>query len=80
MHEPMVKIVKKLNEKLVGHYTYYGIFSNYIGIRSYYEYAKYHFMKSMRRRSQRPISWKRLIIFMKHIPLKVPRLYVTRGY
>ena len=80
MHEPMVKIVKKLNEKLVGHYTYYGIFSNYIGIRNYYEYAKYHFMKSMRRRSQRPISWKRLLIFMKHIPLKVPRLYVTRGY
>ena len=76
----MKDIVKKLNEKLVGHYTYYGIFSNYSSIKNYYNYVKYHFMKNMRRRSQRPISWERLHIFMEHIPLKVPKLYVTKGY
>ena len=80
IHEPMKDIVKKLNEKLVGHYTYYGIFSNYSSIKNYYNYVKYHFMKNMRRRSQRPISWERLHIFMEHIPLKVPKLYVTKGY
>ena len=80
MHEPMKEIVSKLNEKLIGHYVYYGIFSNYTGVRNFYEYVRSQFMKCMRRRSQRPISWQRLQIFMEHVPLKVPKLYVTNGY
>lgn len=39
MHESIADTIEALNVKLTGHYRYYGIYGNYVGIQKYYKYA-----------------------------------------
>ena len=41
MHESIPDTIEKLNKKLVGHYRYYGIYGNWIGLKKSYSYVKY---------------------------------------
>ena len=52
MHESIAETIKALNEKLTGHYRYYGIYGNYIGLQKYYKYVRQELWKSKRRRDQ----------------------------
>ena len=37
MHESIADTIEALNVKLTGHYRYYGIYGNYIGLQKYYK-------------------------------------------
>jgi len=39
MHESIADTIEALNVKLTGHYRYYGIYGNYIGLQKYYKYG-----------------------------------------
>ena len=52
MHESIPETIKDLNVKLTGHYRYYGIYGNYIGLVKYYVYVRQELWKSKRRRDQ----------------------------
>lgn len=52
MHESIADTIEALNVKLTGHYRYYGIYGNYIGLQKYYKYVRQELWKSKRRRDQ----------------------------
>ena len=44
--------LKALNVKLTGHYRYYGIYGNYVGLRKFYKYVLLELWR--REETQRP--------------------------
>lgn len=75
---PIRKMVKKLNEILVGYYHYYGITDNSASLNSFYNVVRYRLYYWLNRRSQRKSytkeGYKEL---MKQFPLALPRIYVS---
>ena len=60
MHESIPDTIEKLNKKLVGHYRYYGIYGNWIGLKKSYSYVKYELWRTKRRRDQsRWLTWEK---------------------
>jgi len=53
MHGRPSDIIKRLNRKIVGHYTYYGISGNFSGLWGFYKYIEILLYKILRRRSQK---------------------------
>jgi group II intron reverse transcriptase/maturase len=53
MHDPLAKICKSLNRKLVGHYNYYGINGNFESLIKFYKYIRYTLYKWLNRRDQK---------------------------
>ena len=77
MHEPIEKIIKKLNKKLIGHYAYYGITGNYSKIKEFYKYIIDRLFRYLKRRGQRKkITWYKFNGILKKTPVINPRLYV----
>jgi group II intron reverse transcriptase/maturase len=61
--------------KLQGHYNYYGVTDNSIGIRRYYEAAKRLMVKWLRRRSQRHrLDWDKFNRMLNRFPLPFPSI------
>jgi len=61
--------------KLQGHYNYYGVTDNFIGIRRYYEAVKRLMVKWLRRRSQRHrLNWEKFNLMLHRYPLPLPRI------
>lgn len=50
---PIEELIKKINQKLRGHYQYYGVTDNTRGVKSYLNVAKWLLFKWLNRRSQR---------------------------
>lgn len=75
---PIKRMVKKLNEILVGYYHYYGITDNSASLNSFYNIVRYRLYYWLNRRSQRKSytkeGYKEL---MKQFPLAQPRIYVS---
>ena len=81
MHESIADTVETLNIKLAGHYRYYGIYGNYIGLIKYYVYVRQELWKSKRRRDQSYwLTWKKYREILKIHPLETPKIYVTSAY
>lgn len=75
-HMPIPEMVKKLNQKLVGHYRYYGIIGNDRRLGIYYKYIKYRMKIWLGRRSQKAkMTWKKFYKTMEYYPLSEPRIY-----
>ena len=75
-HMPIPEMVKKLNQKLVGHYRYYGIIGNDRRLGIYYKYIKYRMKIWLGRRSQKAkMMWKKFYKTMEYYPLSEPRIY-----
>jgi len=55
-HQPVGKLIAKLNQKLVGHYGYYGITFNFPGIQNYQHRARRLLHKWLNRRGGKP-NW-----------------------
>ena len=73
---PIPEMVKKLNQKLVGHYRYYGIIGNDRRLGIYYKYIKYRMKIWLGRRSQKAkMTWKKFYKTMEYYPLSEPRIY-----
>lgn len=61
--------------KLQGHYNYYGVTDNYVGLRRYYEAVKRLLVKWLRRRSQRRrLTWEKFNCMLIRYPLPKPRI------
>lgn len=39
MHASIKDTIEALNVKLTGHYRYYGIYGNYVGLQKFYNYV-----------------------------------------
>ncbi len=73
--------IKALNVKLMGHYRYYGIYGNYIGLVKYFAYVQQELWKSKRRRDQTYwLTWRKYTGILKIHPLETPKIYVTSAY
>lgn len=81
MHESIPDTIKALNVKLTGHYRYYGIYGNYIGMVKYFVYVRQELWKSKRRRGQSYwLTWRKYRDILKIHPLEPPKIYVTSAY
>jgi len=65
-----------LRQKLIGHYNYYGISGNIVGIRKFYKRSISLAYKWTNRRSQkRSFNWEQFCRFVKYNPLPEPKIY-----
>ena len=75
------KLMYMLNVKLVGHYRYYGIYGNYVGLRKFYKYVLLELWRSKRRRDQTNwLTWNKYINILKIYPLEYPMIYLKSAY
>lgn len=81
MHESIPETIRKLNKKMIGHYRYYGIYGNFIGINKFYQYVRQQLYFTKRRRDQsRWLTWKKLGQILKVYPIASPKIYITSAY
>lgn len=75
-HLPIPEMVKKLNQKLIGHYRYYGIIGNFSKLYVYRRYVMYRMKVWLGRRSQKAkMTWEKFYKTMKFNPLVEPKIY-----
>ena len=81
MHESIKKTIERLNRKLIGHYRYYGIFGNYIGLKKFYKYIilQLYFTKSRRDQSHW-LTWKKFYEILRIHKIVYPRIYLKSAY
>ena len=66
----------KLNEKLRGHYNYYGVTPNSKSLQLFWENVKRIWFKWLNRRSRtRHLDWQKFNALLRRYPLEVPRIY-----
>lgn len=76
-HMKLDELIAKINSKLFGHYSYYGITFNYMGIHRYYEQVKRKLFYWLNRRGGKHLlCWDIFsIIISRRIPLTKPCIY-----
>lgn len=75
-HLPVWEQQVKLNEKLRGHYNYYGITPNSKSLQLFWENVKRIWFKWLNRRSRtRHLDWQKFNALLRRYPLEVPRIY-----
>lgn len=81
MHESIPTTIERLNRKMIGHYRYYGIYGNSIGLWKFYKYVVRQFYFTKRRRDQSSwLTWKKLNRILKIHPIIRPKIYLTSAY
>jgi group II intron reverse transcriptase/maturase len=79
-HLPFAAQQVALNEKLQGHYAYYGVPTNYESLRQVYRLTVRIWFKWLRRRSQvRHLTWARFNVLARKFPLLTPRITQRRS-
>jgi len=73
-HGQVGGIIAEVNQKLRGHYNYYGITFNGRKIQSYYEQTKRMLFKWLNRRGGKRMNWKEYANLLKAIPLTKPKI------
>jgi hypothetical protein len=74
-HKPVELYIAELNQKLRGHYGYYGITFNSRRLESYYEQVKRLLFKWLNRRGGKRVRWSQMAVLFEHrIPLEKPRI------
>ena len=74
MHRPVAEQHRWLSSVLRGHYRYYGLPSNYEALAAFrYQVARIWY-RSLRRRSQRSMTWDAYNEILRRLPLPSPRL------
>lgn len=69
------EVIKALNKKLIGMYSYYGINGMFDELLKLYRHTLYALRSSMFRRSQRKLSKEVFYKILKRQPVARPRLY-----
>ena len=81
MHESIPETISKLNKKMIGHYRYYGIYGDFIGLNKFYKYVRQQLYFTKRRRDQSLwLTWKKLGQILKVYPIASPKIYITSAY
>ena len=75
--KPIKEYIKLLNQKLKGHYAYYGITFNMRGISAFYKGVKRTLFKWLNRRGGKStLNWEKFTkLITKWIPVAKPRIY-----
>lgn len=73
-HRPIREVGSYLKSVLGGHYRYYGVPRNRPALRSFRQAVIHLWWRALRRRSQRPLSWSRMLIHIERW-LPDPRIY-----
>ena len=68
-----------LRKKLMGHYAYYGITSNFDRIAGFFYMAKRIWRTALARRSQQSMPWRKMQTLLKQFPLPAPRIVHRYG-
>ena len=79
---PVGDLIKKINQKLRGHYQYYGVTDNTRSVKSYLSAVKWLLYKWLNRRSQKR-SYTRETFYnglLKTLPLMEPTIKVSLFY
>ena len=79
---PVGELIKKINQKLRGHYQYYGVTDNTRGVKSFQNMVKWSLFKWLNRRSQRR-SYTAYTFFnglLKTFPIIEPTISVSLFY
>lgn len=77
-HRPLKEIWEKVNQKLQGHYQYYGVTDNYRSLRTYRKEVLKILYKWLNRRSQRKsYTHKEFEKLIKYYPLKEPKIVIN---
>jgi len=75
MHIDKQELIQKINQKLVGHYRYYGITGNTAQLNLFCYFVTKELYRVLNRRSQRKLTWekfKRILVFN---PITQPKIY-----
>lgn len=78
-HAPVEAQHLGLSRKLNGHYSYFGITSNYEALHSLWHHVKAVWKKALARRSQQGFSWVRMHRLLQRFPLPMPRIVHRYG-
>ncbi|WP_094607257.1 hypothetical protein SPSIL_054150 [Sporomusa silvacetica DSM 10669] len=78
MHIPIEKLIKMLNQKLIGHFQYYGITDNSgkISLFRYLIRRKLHSVLN-RRSQKKSLTWEKFAKLEERFPLARPKIYVN---
>jgi RNA-directed DNA polymerase len=72
----LTDIWKTLNQKLIGHYQYYGVSDNIRSIAQYHHLAERLIFKWLNRRSQKKsFDWSSFVLYKSRHPLAKPKIY-----
>ena len=78
MHDHIKVLIPALNKKLTGHYNYYGVSGNSIGLWGFYEYVKRQLFKTLRRRGQKQrLTWEKFERILEFNPIAKPSIRVN---
>lgn len=78
MHIPVAQLIERLNQKLRGHYNYYGVTHNSKKMADFYQYVKWQLLRTLRRRSQRgKTNWEKFNHVLRKFPILLPRTSVN---
>jgi group II intron reverse transcriptase/maturase len=78
MHAPVPLQHRWLSSVLRGHDAYYGVQSNFRALSSFHHQVRRIWYRSLRRRSQRRLTWERFNALLERFPLPKPRLTAPR--
>jgi RNA-directed DNA polymerase len=74
-HQPLEEQQRRLNQKLQGHYSYYGITGNYGWLRGFWFGVTAIWRKWLGRRGQRRgLTWEAFVSLLQAYPLRLPRV------
>ena len=74
---PVKELITRLNQKLVGHYRYYGVSFNGKKLSAFLHYTQRYLFKALNRRSQKKsYTWDGYFDMLKVYPLAKPKIYV----
>ena len=75
-HMPVKELITKLNQKLRGHYQYYGIKGNYVKLAIYWQYTINRLKVWLGKRSQKAkMTWEKFHRILEFNPLLRPKIY-----
>jgi RNA-directed DNA polymerase len=74
MHAPVVEQYRWLCQVLRGHYAYYGLPSNFRALKAFQEQVRLLWFRSLRRRSQRRLTWDGYSVLLQRFSLPTPRI------
>ena len=78
MHTPIEELITMLNQKLVGHFRYYGVSDNIQRLKAYRFIIRRKLFSILNRRSQRKsFTWEKFAKLEERFPLAKAKIYVN---
>ena len=78
-HDSLESQQRALAKKLNGHYAYFGLTANFNAIARFLHEVRRVWQKALARRSQRGLTWDKMVCLLERYPLPAPRVYHRYG-